>query len=93
MNGLLPIAPYANFVIMFCQPSIVSLASASLIEPVGVEAFGAEAAGDGLDKGIVGPLAGPGEVERNTALVGPKVQPLARHKLDCPHRPGLARGI
>ena len=39
-----------------------------------VQALGPEATVEGLDEGIVGRLARPGEVERDTALVGPKIQ-------------------
>jgi hypothetical protein len=43
-------------------------------ELVGIEAFGPEATVERLDEGVVGRLAGPGEIERNTALVSPKIQ-------------------
>lgn len=42
-------------------------------EPVRVEAFGPEAAVEGLDEGVVGRLAQPGEVQRDAALIGPQV--------------------
>lgn len=40
-------------------------------EPVGAEAFDAEAPVEGLDERIVGGLAGPGEVEHDTLRGGP----------------------
>ena len=36
-------------------------------EPVGVQALGSELAVERLDEGVVGRLAGPGEVERDAA--------------------------
>jgi len=49
-------------------------------EPVSVEAFGPEAAVEGLDERVVGRFAGPREVQRDAALVGPQVK-ITRHKL------------
>src|SRR5207237_9876338 len=49
-------------------------------EPVGVETFLPEASVERLDECVVGGLAGPGEVQRDAALVGPDVE-IARHEL------------
>lgn len=49
-------------------------------EPVSVEAFGPEAAVEGLDERVVGRFAGPREVQRDTALLGPQIQ-ITRHEL------------
>ena len=43
-------------------------------EPVGVEAFAAELAVEGFDEGIIGRLAGAGEVEDDTLLIGPQIE-------------------
>ena len=43
-------------------------------EPVGVEAFGAELAVEGFDEGIVGRLAGAGEVEDDALVIGPQIE-------------------
>jgi hypothetical protein len=45
-------------------------------EPVCVEALVAQATVERFDEGIVGRLAGPGEVERDAILVGPAVERL-----------------
>jgi hypothetical protein len=45
-----------------------------------IQAFGPELAVEGLNEGVVGWPAGPGEVENDVALVGPKVE-IARSKL------------
>ncbi len=39
-----------------------------------VETFRSEAAVERFDEGVVGGLARPGEVERDTTLVGPQIQ-------------------
>ena len=39
-----------------------------------VEAFGTEAPIEGLNKCVVGRFARPGEVKRDSALVGPQIQ-------------------
>ena len=46
-----------------------------------VEAFGPEAA-EGLNERVVGWLAGPREVDRNAALVGPQVKFTQTRRLD-----------
>ena len=49
-------------------------------EPVGVQAFRPQASIEGLDEGIVGRLAGAGEVERDTVGIGPQIK-IARDEL------------
>ena len=44
---------------------------------MGVQSVGPEAPVERLDVGIVGRLAGPGEVQRHTAGVGPQIKVLA----------------
>lgn len=48
-------------------------------EPVRIEALRPELAVERLDEGIVGRLAGSGEIERDALLVGPEVE-VARDK-------------
>ena len=43
-------------------------------EPVGVQALGAELAVQALDEGVVDRLAGPAEVERDAAQLGPQIE-------------------
>jgi hypothetical protein len=45
-----------------------------------VQALGAEASVEGFDKGVVGRLAGPAEVERDAVGVGPQIE-IARDEL------------
>ncbi len=49
-------------------------------EPVCVQTLRSELAVERFNEGIVGRLAWPGEVERDTTLVRPQIQ-IARHKL------------
>ncbi|MGY4257696.1 hypothetical protein ACVI1L_004764 [Bradyrhizobium sp. USDA 4516] len=60
-------------------------------EPVGVEAFGPEAAIEGLDERVVGWFAGPREVHRDAALVSPRIK-IARHELAALIAPDSLRG-
>src|SRR5215471_19875707 len=50
--------------------------------PVCVQALGSEQAVERLDEGVVGRFAGPREVERDTALIGPQIQ-ITRNKLSA----------
>src|ERR1700722_7631089 len=56
-------------------------------EPMGVQTFRSEAAIEGFNECIVGRLSGPGEVERDAALVSPQIQ-VARHELGASGRHG-----
>ena len=40
-------------------------------EPVSVETFCPEATAEGFDEGVIGGIAGPGEVQRDATLIGP----------------------
>ena len=52
-------------------------------EPVGVQAFRLELAVQAFDDGVIGWLAGPGEVECNVPLIGPEIE-VARDELGSP---------
>ena len=49
-------------------------------EPVGIEAFLPEASVERFDEGIVCGFAGPGEVQRDAASIGPEGK-ISRHEL------------
>ena len=61
------------FVVVFAPILHLFLRVCNAHEPVDVQAFDPEATVEGLDEGIIGLLARPGEVKRDTALVGPKI--------------------
>ena len=70
----------AFFVIVLAPILYLFLGVGKAKEPVGVETFLTEASVERLDECVVGGLAGPGEVQRDAALVGPDVE-IARHEL------------
>lgn len=43
-------------------------------EPVGTQSFAAELAVEGFDEGIIGRLAGAGEVEDDALMIGPQIE-------------------
>src|SRR6516162_9438252 len=63
-------APILHFFLRVCKAQ----------EPVGIEAFLPEASIERFDEGIVCGFAGPGEVQRDAALIGPDVK-ISRHEL------------
>ena len=74
----MPIALVRAHLVVVSTPSLAF--SSRLVEaeePVGVQALRTELAVQAFDEGVVGRLAGPAEVERDTAHKGPEIEGLA----------------
>ena len=75
IGGLLPMALWGWTLVIVLTP--IFYFSPGIIkahEPVGVQAFAAELAVEGLDGGVVGRLSGPGEVEDDALVIGPRIE-------------------